>query len=78
MLVQQAGWYKAAKWLGMTNLMRKVISDPAAFQRPSTIDVNNRMVGLIYLTISIVFGRGGGQMVSVLTFYFDDPSLNPT
>ena len=23
-------------------------------------------------------GRGGGQVVSVLTFYFDDPSSNPT
>ena len=22
-------------------------------------------------------GRGGGQVVSVLTFYFDDPSSNP-
>ena len=29
-------------------------------------------------TLELVLGRGGGQVVSVLAFYSNDPSLNPT
>ena len=29
-------------------------------------------------TLELVLGRGGGQVVSVLAFYSDDPSSNPT
>ena len=30
------------------------------------------------ITIPTYMGRGGGQVVSMLAFYFDDPGLNPT
>ena len=36
-----------------------------------------RLQHVFYKRIQYIQGRGGGQVVSVLTFYSDDPSLNP-
>ena len=36
-----------------------------------------QMAVLIDLSKSCFLGRGGGQVVSVLNFYSDDPSSNP-
>ena len=54
-------------------------------EKDTTIPYNGHIVVIFLTTAILIFlhilptqrGRGGGLVVSILAFYFDDPSSNP-